>query len=267
MAPRRRIRRQASSPSANVANPKARRPSPGGPGVEAQAGRGDDPEGALGADEQLGQVRAGGRPGAAPVGADDAAVGQRDLEADHHVLDLPVAGRVLAGPPAGQPAADGREVHRLGPVPEGVARAAAARAASRSGPKVPGRDVGQERGLVDVDRARQRGQVEGDAAEDGDRPAAHPAAPGDRGDRRPGLVAGGQDGGHLGGVVGRTTSGRPGRHLAPRAAQPMASGHQSRPASARSVVQVRAGTAAPVAARRSARSTGHLAARARPGGR
>ena len=48
-----------------------------------------------------------------------AAVGEHDVEAEHDVLDLPVAGRELAGGPAGQPPADGRQRHRLGPVAEG----------------------------------------------------------------------------------------------------------------------------------------------------
>ena len=59
--------------------------------------------------------------GALALGAHDAAVGQHHLEADDHVLDLPVARRVLPGAPAGQPAAHRREVHRLGPVAERVA--------------------------------------------------------------------------------------------------------------------------------------------------
>ena len=46
-----------------------------------------------------------------PLGVDDAAVGQDDLEAEHHVLDLPVARRVLPGATAGEPPADGGEIH------------------------------------------------------------------------------------------------------------------------------------------------------------
>ena len=48
-----------------------------------------------------------------------APVGQHDVEPDDHVLDLAVAGRVLARRPAGQPAADRRQLDRLGPVPQG----------------------------------------------------------------------------------------------------------------------------------------------------
>ena len=89
--------------------------------VDPEATLGDHPEGALAADEQLGEVRSGCRPGPVPTGPDDAAVGQHDLEADDHVFDLPVAVRVLSRSSAGQPSADRGEVHRLRPVAEGEA--------------------------------------------------------------------------------------------------------------------------------------------------
>ena len=92
-------------------------------GMDTETGFGDDAQRPLAADEELGQVRPGGGARSLAFGVDDAPVGQDHLEADDHVLDLPVAGRVLTRPAAGQPAADGREVHGLGPVAQGVARA------------------------------------------------------------------------------------------------------------------------------------------------
>ena len=88
--------------------------------VHAQPGAGDDPERALAAHEHLGEVGSDRRARRA-AGVDGAAVGEDDVEAEHHVLDLPVAGGELARAPAREPPADGREVDRLGPVPEGDA--------------------------------------------------------------------------------------------------------------------------------------------------
>ncbi len=175
-------------------------PVGGGPGVDPQAGRGDHPERALAAHEQLGEVGAGGRPGGGALGAHHGPVGQDDLEADHHVLDLPVAGGVLARAPTGQPAADRGQVHRLGEVAEGVAVADRPQGRLEVGTEQSRRDVGHQRRLVDDDRPHQAGAVEGDPAEDRYRPTAHPAAAGHGGDRHAGRRAGGQGGGHLGGV-------------------------------------------------------------------
>ena len=139
--------------------------------------------------------------GPLPFGVHDAAVGQHHLEPDDHVLDLPVAGRVLARPAAGQPAADGREVHRLGPVAERVAVADAAQRVLEIGAEGAGPHVGGERHLVDVDEALQRGQVERDAAVHRDGAAADAAASGRGGHRHEGLVAGGEHGRDLLGRV------------------------------------------------------------------
>ncbi len=76
-----------------------------------------------------------------------------------------------------------------------------------------GPHVGHERVVVDRPDAVQPGQVEGDAAEHRDGGTAHAAAAAGRGDRHPGLVADGQDGGHLAGVGGADHHGGPGRHL------------------------------------------------------
>ena len=120
--------------------------------MDAQPGLGDDAQRALAPDEELGQVRPGGGAGPLALGVHDAAVGQHHLEADHHVLDLPVPGRVLPRPPAGEPAADGGEIHRLGPVAEGVARADLAERGLEVRAEGAGPHVGGERCLVD-DRA------------------------------------------------------------------------------------------------------------------
>ena len=135
VAPRRRIMRHASRPAAKRREAEGAALLRRRQRVDAEAGLGDDAERPLAADEELGQVRPGGGPRALALGVHDAAVGQHHLEADDHVLDLPVAGRVLPRPAAGQPAADGREVHGLGPVAERVARADLARAP----PPGPGR--------------------------------------------------------------------------------------------------------------------------------
>ena len=86
--------------------------------------------------------------------------------------------------------------------------------ASRSGPKVPGQHVGQERRGVDVDDARQPAHVEGHATEGGDARAAHARAPRHGRDRDPAVVTGGQDAGHLGASCRDGTPPRagPGRH-------------------------------------------------------
>ena len=123
MAPRRRILRQAASPASKVVKPKARRPCAGGSGWMRKRASVMTPERAFAPDEELRQVGTRGGPGTMTLGADDPAVGQDDLEPEHHVLDLPVAGRVLPGAAAGEPSADGGEIHRLRPMAEGVAGA------------------------------------------------------------------------------------------------------------------------------------------------
>ena len=107
--------------------------------MDAQAGARDHAERALAAHEQLGEV--GPDRGAwRAAGVHHPAVGEGDVEPQHHVLDLPVAGGQLARAPARQPAADGGEVDRLGPVAEGDVVIAAQRglqgSAERTGPHV-----------------------------------------------------------------------------------------------------------------------------------
>ena len=131
------------------------------------------------------------------LGVHDPAVGQHDLETDHHVLDLPVARRVLAGTAAGQPAADGRQVHRLGPVTQRVPLTHPAQGGLEIGPERPGPHVGRERGFVDRRDPLECGEVQGDATVHGYGTATHAAAARSGRHRDDCLVAGGQDGGHL----------------------------------------------------------------------
>ncbi len=143
--------------------------------VDPEPSLGDDAEGALAADEQLGQVGAGGRTRGVAAGPHHPAVGQHHLEPDDHVLDLPVPVGVLARAAAGQPAPDGREVHRLGPVPQGEL-VVPPQAGLDVGPEGTGPQVGHQRGRIDVPDAGQPAHVEGDPSVERDRGAAHAAA-------------------------------------------------------------------------------------------
>ena len=168
---------------------------------------------AFGADEQLREVGAGGRTRPAPAGVDGGAVGQDHLEAAHHVLDLPVAGRVLARTPTRQPSAHGRQVHGLGPVPERhpVSCAARLRDRARTFPGAPRPD--SEVSSMSVD-ARQPAHVEGHATEGGDARTAHARTPRHGRDRHPGVVTGAHHAGHLGrgGRDGTPPPAEPARH-------------------------------------------------------
>ena len=166
-----------------------------GRGVQAQAGSGDDAQGALAAHEHLVEVGSGGLAGVA-LGVDHRAVGQDHVEPDDHVLDLAVAGGELAGPAARQPAADRGQGHRLGPVPAGEAVGGAQLVLEVVAERA-GQHVGGERGVVDVADAGQVAQVEHDAAVERDRRPADPAAARGRRHRDGRLVADGQHRGHL----------------------------------------------------------------------
>ena len=106
--------------------------------VDPEPSLGDDPEGALAAHEELGQVGTRGRAGRVAAGADHPAVGQHHLQADDHVLDLPVAVGVLAGPrQASHPPTVDKSID-WGQWPR-VRPCSPRRPASTSGPKVPAR--------------------------------------------------------------------------------------------------------------------------------
>ena len=172
----------------------------------------------------------------------------------HHVLDLPVAGRVLPRPAAGQPAADGGEVHGLRPVAERVARTDLAERALEIRAEGAGPHVGREGDLVDLRRPSSAVMSRATPPCTGIEPPQTPLRPAAGRDRHGGLVAGREHGRHL----LRRARGAPPRPGAagtpPSAAQPMASGHQSRPASARASSSVT--TSAPLAASRSSSAGG-----------
>ena len=125
--------------------------------------------------------------GAPPV-VIERAVGEHDVEADDDVLDLAVAGRELAGAAAREPTADGRERHRLRPVPARHAVLGAQLVFEHVAERAR-LHVDEHRRVVDVDDARQRGEVEQHAAEHGNARAAHAAAARGRGHRNARVVA------------------------------------------------------------------------------
>ena len=104
---------------------------------------------------------------------------RRHVEADDHVLDLAVPGRELTGAAAREPATDGRQVDRLGPVADGHA-VLGAQGVLEPGAERPGAHVDDERRVVDVDDAGEAAEVEEHAAVERDARAAHAAPAGGR---------------------------------------------------------------------------------------
>ncbi len=78
---------------------------------------GDDPEGPLGAEKDLAQIRTRRGTGRRKATQDPPAR-QNDLEGEYEVLDVPVAGRELSRGTRGHPTADGGDVDRLGEMAE-----------------------------------------------------------------------------------------------------------------------------------------------------
>ena len=164
----------------------------------AQPDTGDHGERALRADEQLGEIGAGGSCRCA-TGADDRAVGQDGFEPDDHVFDLAVAGRVLAGATGRHPAADRREVEALWEVADRQT-VDVAEYVLEVGAEGAGQDLDDSGDLIDVDDPRQCGGVEHDATEHRGGRTAHAAAAARDGERESGVVAHLDDTYHL---VGR----------------------------------------------------------------
>ena len=134
-----------------------------GDAVEAELDLGDDAEGALGADEEAGEVVAGRGLAGAGAGADDGAVGGDDGEAEDVVAHGAVAHGVGAGGAGRGHAADrgvGAGVDREEQA--GVAEVGVERLAGDAG-----LDAGVEVGGVDLEDAVEPRQVDGDAALDG----------------------------------------------------------------------------------------------------
>ena len=228
----------------NEANAYAARISAGGSGCRRRRAPDDDAERSLRADEQLREIGSD-RGARRAAGRDDRAVGEHDVEAHDDVLDLAVAGRELAGAAAREPAADGRQRHRLRPVPARdavlVAELVFEHVAERAR-----QHVDEHRRVIDVDDALQRGEVEQHAAEHRNTRAAHAAPTGGGGNRnrarrctraappRPRRAS----------AAERSTDARVATWSS--SAQIIASGHQSRLASPISAAAVE--TSAPVAA-------------------
>ena len=91
------------------------------------------------------------------------------------VFDLAVARRELTGAAAREPAADGRQRHRLRPVPARDAVLVAELVLEHVA-EGAGQHVDEHRRLVDVDDALDRGEVEQHPAEHRNARAAHAAA-------------------------------------------------------------------------------------------
>ena len=99
--------RDTASPAAGTLSKKARSVSLGaGCGQQAQGRLGDDPERALGADEEVRQVVAHDVLGVPAAGADDLAVGEHDLEAQDVVARDAVLHAAQAAGVLGEVAAD-----------------------------------------------------------------------------------------------------------------------------------------------------------------
>ena len=135
-----------------------------------------DPQRALRPDEQLVEVGAdGSRRGAA--GAHGAAVGEHDLEADDQVLDLPVAGRVLACAATCGPAADRGQIEALREVAD--AQVVTGEFVLEVRPERAGRDLDHARLSIDAADAAEPGDVEQHSAERWNSAARDAAASGD----------------------------------------------------------------------------------------
>ena len=131
--------------------------------MQAQLDFGDDAERAFGADEQPGQVVAGGGLAHAAAGVDHAAVGERHGQAQHVLPDGAVADRVGAGGAGRAHAADGAERGA------GIDREEQALVAQMLVELVAG-DAGLDAavhvGLADLEDAGHAREVERDAAAD-----------------------------------------------------------------------------------------------------
>ena len=231
VAPRRRIRRQASSPAANDAKPYAARRSAGGAGWTRSRRLGDHTERSFAADEELSQVGTGRRAGARPRRS--ARAGRRPAPPRGR-RPCPRSCRIgsSTGRPSGRPASRPRSTARSTAASGRRSGPCSRSSSSSTSPNVPGRTLTNKRLVVDVGDAGQSGQVERDAAEHRDARAAHATAAGRGRHRDLGVVAAGEDGRHLGRRTGRATAaGRAG--ISPSRAHPIVSGHQSRPASTR----------------------------------
>ncbi len=135
----------------------------------------DDGERAFGSEHELGEIGPDGTGRRAP-GDDDRAVGEHELEPDHHRFDLPVARRVLTGATGCHPPADRREVEALWEVADRQA-VVCLEHVLEVGAERPGHHLDDPRHVVDRHDARQCRRVEDDTAMGWNRCPAHAAAP------------------------------------------------------------------------------------------
>jgi hypothetical protein len=168
-----------------------------GDAVQAQRDLGDDPEGALRADEEPGEIVAGGRLARPPGGRDDVAVRHHRGEREHRVLHRPVAHGVGARRPRRRHPAD----RGVRPGIDGEEQAGIAQVRVQS----PAGDAGLDRAVevIGIDRADtiHRARVDRDAAERRVDVALEGGADAVGHDRHVALGAGAHDGLHLRGGV------------------------------------------------------------------
>ena len=175
----------------------------GGDRVRPEPCSGDDAERALAAHEHAREVRAHGRARPGPPSGQlarvhDGPVGKNHFETGDHVLDLPVAGGVLARAATRDHPPMVASVDRLGPVTDRH-RVPRAKLPLEIVPESSCPDVDERGRAVRLLDALKAAAVEADTSEDRDGAAADPASPPGGGDRDAGFVAAPEHGGDFGG--------------------------------------------------------------------
>jgi len=160
-----------------------------GDAVQAQRDLGDDAQRALAADHQVRQVIAGRGLADAPAGADQAAIGQRDLQAQYVFPYGAVADGGGAAGAGGAHAADGAFAAGV----HGEEQALVAQMGVQGLAGHAGFDPAVHVGGVDLQHAGHARQVEADAAADGGDVPLQAGAGAERHDGDAVLVAQGQD--------------------------------------------------------------------------
>ncbi len=161
---------------------------------ELQRGARDHAERALGADEQLRQLRSH----RVPRDLDrlhQPARRRRDAQRQHEILDLAVAGREHAGAAGGDVAADRRPLDRRGVVRQH--QPACVELGLEVAPVLAGLDGDRHRLLVDFDHRVERAEVDHDAAVDGQCTALRARSAAPRDDRHAPLGGDRQHGGYV----------------------------------------------------------------------
>ena len=167
--------------------------------VQGQRHPGDDAHCALRPQEDVAEVGSGCRPGC-PAEFDQGAVWQHHLERVHHVLDVAVGGRELAGSPGRDPAAHGAQGDRLRPVADGEAQCGDRLLGYQA--VDPGVEGGDQVDVVDLAYPVHRRQVHKEHVLVGPNPTADAAAKTERHDGGAGLGCQADHGLHVGGRAG-----------------------------------------------------------------